>query len=83
MVWFVQKKTGINSQLILVIDYVLILVVGAPTRDYKEFDGHLENTLNERSEIEFLKSSNVELPEWDQVIFLQWGSIEIQREFKI
>lgn len=36
----------INSKLILLIDYVLILAIGAPTRDYKkDFDGHLENTL--------------------------------------
>ena len=24
----------------LALDYVLILVIGSPTRDYKEFDGH-------------------------------------------
>ncbi len=53
----------INSKLILAIDYVIIVVIGAPTRDYKEFYGHLENTSNERLEIEFLKCSNVELPE--------------------
>ena len=37
-------KTKIESKLILAIDYVLVLVVDASTRDYKkELDGHLEN----------------------------------------
>lgn len=38
----------INSQLILAFDHVLILVVGALTRDYKKvFNGHLEDTLEQ------------------------------------
>ena len=42
-------KTKIESKLILAFDYVLILAVDMSTRDYKELDGHLEDTLSERS----------------------------------
>lgn len=73
----------INYLLILAFDYVLMLVVGAPTREYKELDGHLENTPRERNlEIKFLKSSSAELSDRDRVIFLQWGAnIVDQRGF--